>query len=120
MSAKTVDQIGGRAFGNDLPVIHNGEPIAQPLRLVHVMRREQNGAAVALEDTNDVPKLAAALRIEPGRGLIQEKNFWIAHQRGGYRQALPLPAGKLSYPGVGFFGQLQLFEDFVGGPWLAI
>ncbi len=55
MSAEALDQISGRAFGDDLAVIDDGQAVAEALGFVHVMGGEQHGAAVALECANDVP-----------------------------------------------------------------
>jgi len=36
----TADQLERRALGDDLPVVHHDEPVAELLGLVHVMRRQ--------------------------------------------------------------------------------
>src|ERR1035438_4376038 len=120
MSAEPVDQISRRALGNDLPVIHNCQAVAQALGFIHVMRGEQHGAAIALKSANDVPKLAPALGIESRGRLVEKQNLWIANQRRRYGQPLALPARELSHPRVGFLGQLQLLENFFGRARLAV
>ena len=52
------------AVGND------GDPIAQTLRLFHVMRRENDGRPRVDRSTNHAPHGAARCRIEPGRGFV--------------------------------------------------
>jgi hypothetical protein len=84
------------------------------------MGGEQDGSTFSLEDTDDVPELAAALRIESGGGFVEKKDARIAYERGGYGQALLLAAGKFAYPGVGFLGELEFFEDVVGGARFAV
>src|ERR1700719_2715294 len=69
MTAEPIDQMWGRTLGNNLTMVHDGQPIAQTLSLIHVMRGQQDRAAVTLEFSNDVPKLPAALRIETRGGL---------------------------------------------------
>src|SRR5579863_4528809 len=120
MSAQPVDQISGRSFGDDLAMIDNCQPVAQAFGLVHVMRGQQHRAAIALEDANDVPQLASALRIESRGRLIQKQNFRIADQRGRNRQTLPLPTRQFPHPGVGLLGEFQLPENFLGRTRLAI
>ena len=61
MTAEAIDEIGGRAFGDDLAMIDNGETIAQAFGFVHVMGREQDRPATLLEGADDVPELTAAL-----------------------------------------------------------
>ena len=103
MSGEPFDQLRRRAFRNDLPVIDDGEAVAQTLRFIHIMRGEQDGAVAPLELPHDVPELTAALRIEPGGGLVEKQNSRIGHQRCRNRQPLLLSAGKLADPGIRFF-----------------
>ena len=49
MAAQAFDQTRGRPLRDDLPVIHDGQPVAQPLRLIHIMRGQQNGSARCVE-----------------------------------------------------------------------
>src|SRR5208337_5165590 len=97
MTAQSLNQIRRRPLGDDLPVIDNRQPVAKPLGLIHVMRGKQHGAAVALKVSNNVPQLPPALRIEARGRLVQKENLRIAHQSSRNREALPLPAGKLTY-----------------------
>src|SRR5215469_9889229 len=120
MAAEAGDQIRGRTFGDDLAVIDNGKAVAEAFSLVHVMRGEEHGAAGVLEGANDVPELTAALRIEAGGRLVQEQNFGVAYQSSCDRETLTLAAGELSYPGVGFLGELKFFENLVTRARLAI
>ncbi len=98
MAAKPRNQFGRRTFSNYLSMIHNGKPVTQPLRLVHVMRGQEHRAARLLKCANDVPELAAALRIKSGSRLVEEKYFWRTYERGRYRQALALASRKFSDP----------------------
>src|SRR5579862_1480091 len=98
MTAEAFNQFGGRALGNDLPMIDNRQTIAQALSFIHVMSGEQDGAAIALKGANDVPKLATTLRIESGGGLIEKQNFRIADQSGGNSETLALTARELAHP----------------------
>src|SRR5208282_6295974 len=74
MASQPVNQVRGRSLRDDLPVIDNRKPVAEALGFVHVMRREKNRPTFSLERADDLPKLAPALRIESGRGLVQKKN----------------------------------------------
>src|SRR6516225_3338935 len=65
-STEPLDQLHRRAFGDDLTVIDDGETIAETLGLVHVVRGQENCAAIVLKVAHNVPELAAALRIEAG------------------------------------------------------
>src|SRR5215472_5294930 len=82
MAAEAGNQIRRGTFGDDLPVVDDRQPIAKALGLVHVVSGQEHSPAGALKGADDVPKLAAALRVEAGSGLVKKKNFWIADQRG--------------------------------------
>src|ERR1039458_10737460 len=97
-------------------MIDNGQPVAQPFRLIHVMRSKHDGAAVALKLSNNIPKLPPALGIETGGRLVKKKNLWITNQRRCHRQSLPLAARKLSHPRIGFLRKLQQLENFIARP----
>src|SRR5229473_5066933 len=120
MAAKPRNQFCWSSFGDDLSVVHDCKPVAEALGLVHVMGGQQHGAAGFLEGSNDVPKLAPALRIEPGGRFIEEKHPGRSHQRRRHRQTLPLPTGKLSHPGISFLLELQISKHFTCRARLAI
>src|SRR4029077_10174744 len=120
MAAQAVDELGGGAFGDDLAVIDDGEAVAEAFGLVHVVRGEQDGPTALLEDADDVPELAAPLGIEFGGRLVEKKDARITDQSSGDGQALLLAAGKFADPRVGFFGELEFFENLSGGARLAI
>src|SRR5579862_1261592 len=120
MAAEAIDEIRGRAFRNDLAMIDDGEATTKALGFVHVMRGQQDCAARTLECTNDVPELAAALRIEAGGGLVEEKNFGISDESRCDGETLALAARELPDPGVGFFGELKFVENLVTGPRILV
>jgi hypothetical protein len=112
MSTEAVDKISGRTFSNDLSMVDDREAIAKAFGFVHVVGRQQDGAAGLLKNADDVPKLAAALWIKPGGGFVEKKNFRIAHERGSHCQTLPLSSGKFADSGICLLGKLQFFQHF--------
>src|SRR5262249_14005872 len=76
---------------NDLPVIHNGDTIAQALSLIHVMRRQNDRAPCLLQLIHQIPQVTPRLWIESRRRLIKKQQFRIANQRTRHRQPLLLP-----------------------------
>ena len=84
------------------------------------MRGQQDRAAGFLKGANDVPKLAAALRIEPGGWFVEKKHSRRSDQRRRHRQTLPLPAGKFPDPRIRFLIELKRFQNFVRRSRLAI
>ena len=96
LAAEPGDQLGRRAQGDHLAVIDDRHPVAQPLGLVHVVRRQQDGPALGAEAADDVPELPARLRVEAGRRLVEEQQLRVADQGAGHRQPLLLAAGELA------------------------
>src|SRR6266576_852454 len=84
------------------------------------MSGEEHRAPGVLEGANDVPELAAALRVEAGSGLVEKQNFRIAYQRSSDGKSLALSAGKFADPGVRFLRELQLVENFVATTWFTV
>ena len=95
LAAEPGDQLTRRAQRDDLALIDHGDAVAEPLGLVHVMGGEQDGATPVLQVANDVPELAARLRVEPGGGLVEEEQLGVADQRDGHGKTLLLAAGEL-------------------------
>ena len=101
-----------RAHGDDPAVVDDGHAVAEPLRLVHVVRGQEHGRPPALKLVHDVPDLPPRLRVEAGRGLVEEQQLRVADQRAGHGQALLLPAGE------GAHARLRLLRelDLAGSP----
>ena len=74
-------QLRRRTQRNHVPVIHDGDTMAECVRLFHVVGREQNGLTAAIVLTNDFPQQQFRLRIESRAGLVQKKHFWPVQQR---------------------------------------
>src|SRR6266516_654974 len=55
-------------------------------------RREQHGPAVGAETADDLPQLAARLRVESRRRLVEKQELRHTHQRALDRETLLLPA----------------------------
>src|SRR4029077_13214349 len=63
VAAQPGDQLARGAQGDDLAVVDDRDAIAKALGLVHVVRRQQDGAAAATDGPDDAPELAARLRV---------------------------------------------------------
>ena len=109
-----MDAISSRGVpsGDGFAVIHDGHAVAEPFGFVHVMGGQQNGAARQLELFDQLPELAAGLRVEAGGGLVEEQKIGIAHQRAGQRQPLFLPAGKAAHARFALLLELHQRDDF--------
>jgi hypothetical protein len=101
------DQIGRHALRDDTSVIDDRDTVAQELGFVHVVRRQQDGAAVATERPQRLPQLAARLRVQTRGRLVEKQQLRTAGKRAGQREPLFLPAGQFA----GAAGALRLQLD---------
>ena len=111
LAADAIDELGRRAEGDELAVVDDGHPIAEALRLVHVVGGQDDGLAPRAQRRDGVPERAARLRIEPGRRLVEKQHLGIADQPQRHRQPLALPARQLHDPGGPLLLELHLAEQ---------
>jgi len=108
------DQFAGAAESDLFAIVHNGNALAEALGFVHVMRGEKDGAAGRFELLDQLPKLAAGLRVEAGGGFIEKQKIGIANEGAGESEALLLAAGKIADAGILFFFELHERNGFGG------
>jgi hypothetical protein len=65
-------EFAGGAFGDDLTVVYDSDPVGELIGLVEVLRGEQYRSAFGGEGSDDVPDLVAAARVEAGGRLVEE------------------------------------------------
>ena len=65
----------GRVEGEDAAVVHDRDPVAELVGLLHVVRGEEDRLALVVELAEDLPEREAALRIEPGGRLVEEQDL---------------------------------------------
>src|SRR5690348_5311995 len=94
-------------------MVDDGDAVAESLGFVHVVRGEENRAARGLEFLDEIPDLAARLRIESGRRLVEEEQIRITDDRARNRQPLLLTAGQFSDTTVALLVELHESDDVV-------
>ena len=57
-----------------LPVVHDRHPVAELVRLFHVVGGEQDGLSLAVELAEQLPQGEPALGVEPRGGLVHEQH----------------------------------------------
>ena len=102
-----------RSERDHVALVDDGDAVAEPLGLVHVMRREQHRPAARAEPEDDVPELPPRLRVQARGGLVEEEHVRIADQRAGDGEALLLPAREPFGPRCALVGQSDHLEHFV-------
>ena len=93
--AKAVLEVFRGVDGDDLSVIDDGDPVAQPVRFFHVMRREDDRDPFLLRERGDVvPEVVAGLGVKAERGFIEEEDRRVVEKAAGDLKAPPHPAGE--------------------------
>ena len=81
-----VDQATRRPGRDDLRLVHHDQPVAQLLGLVHVVRGQDDGHALLLEPVKAIPNQVPRLRVEAGRGLVEQEKAGLVDERTGDRE----------------------------------
>ena len=118
---RLAEQLAERAGGDDPPVVDDRDPVAQPLDLAQQVRVEEHGRAPVARLADDRPHVVAADRVERGRGLVEDHERRVAHERRrepepllhALREAASAVAGAVGEPGEPE-DALDLRPD---GPW---
>jgi hypothetical protein len=82
--------------------------VGQRLGLLHEVRGEQHGDAVATQRVDQLPHQPAALRVQARGGLVEEHQLRPADQRARQREPLLLPTRQ---PLVGRSGAAAQTQD---------
>ena len=81
LAAHPVLQLVRGAFGDHPAAVDHRDRVGEPVRLVQVLGREQDGGAGRHAGLDRLPELEAAARVEPGGGLVQEDHRRADHER---------------------------------------
>ena len=93
-------QLAWRSESNDLAMIQDGDPVAQAFGLLHVVGGEEHRPPARLQAFHDLPGLPPRLRIEAGRGLVQEEQLRVSDEGARQGQPLLLAARERAHLGV--------------------
>ena len=83
-----------RAGRDDAAVAEDREPIGELVRLLQVVRRQQDRLAERAQAADRLPGLPARGRIEAGRRLVEEDELGIADEREREVEPAQLAAGE--------------------------
>ena len=76
-------------------MVYDDHPIAEHLRLLHVVSGEDEGLLPLFQLRDVVPESMPALRVQAGGGLVQVEDGRIGDQRPGHEQAALHASGEL-------------------------
>jgi len=113
LRAQAGDQLARRSERDHPAVVHDGDAVAQPLRLVHVVRRQHDAPPARAQLHDEVPELPARLRIEAGGRLVEEEQLGIAHHRARQREPLLLSTAQLPHPCMALLAELHQVDHLV-------
>ena len=108
-------ELGRRVEREDAAAIHDRHPVTEAVRLFHVVRREQDRLPGLVQLAQYLPQGEPALRVEAGRGLVEEEDPGPVEDRPGHHQALGHTAGKRVGVGRRAIGQAKVFERLIRG-----
>ena len=95
-------------------MVHDGEPLAEPVGLVHVVGGQDERRAPLVQPAQRLPEEPPGLRVEAGRGLVEEHHLRVVHQGARDHHALLLPARERERLRARLVRDLQLGEQPVG------
>src|SRR3954468_9488232 len=107
-------QLRRRVDGERLAAIENRDALAEYVRLLHVVRREQRRLPGAVEVREDPPEIDPGLRVDAGGRLVEEQHLRRVHQRAGQHQPLRETTREAEDHRVGPLGERELLEQVVG------
>ena len=90
---------GGESSFSIRPWSMIADPVAEHLRLVHVVRGEHHRATGLVQPGQQVPQVAPGLRVERCGRLVEEDDLGVVHQRAGDRE--PLASARRTAPRPG-------------------
>src|SRR5262249_27061633 len=74
-------QLAARALRDDLAAVDEGDVVAQLLRLLQVVRREEDRRALGVDALHVLPQLQPQLDVAARRRLVEDQQSRAVHQR---------------------------------------
>src|SRR3984893_16057168 len=106
-----LDEPSRRIDRDQLAVVDDRHAVTHRLRLFHGVRRQEDAPADVTQPFDPIPQLPAGLRVQAGRGLIEEHE-WRTVDRGNQQlDALLLSPGQLAEALWGFLPQVNLWRQ---------
>ena len=107
------DQLVGRAELDDPAVAQDGKAVGELLRLVEVVRRQEDRLPQRPQRADHLPGRAAGGRVEAGRRLVEEEQLGIADQRDAEVEPPPLPARERLHERLALLRQADQLEHVI-------
>ena len=114
LAADAVLQLVGRAVGDDGAAVDDRDAVGEPLGLVEVLGRQQDGRALRDEVLDRLPQADAAARVQARRRLVEEQDRRVGDQRGREVEAAAHAAGVGLGDALGGVGEVEALEQLAG------
>ena len=120
-------QLVGRSLDDHAAVVDDGQPVGKAVRLVEVVRRQQDGQLLDRRQAGDlVPHLGTGLRVEAGGGLVEEEHRRASDETDGDVELAEHAAAVGLGETVGRLGEGEPLEELLraspgflaGIPWM--
>src|SRR5690606_21013503 len=105
------DELRGGIQRHNFSVVHDGNPVAEVLRLVHIVRGQHHGGASFAKVADKCPEIASRLRVKACCGLVEKDDDGVIDQGGSNREALLLPARQLLHQRLRFIFKSDLRQQ---------
>src|SRR3954447_7497508 len=70
-----------RPLGQNVPAVHDRNPIAKALRLAHDVRRKQNALPLIAQLGHGIQQRPGDEHVQSRRRFIKDQHWWIVHNR---------------------------------------
>src|SRR5437763_684410 len=108
-----LQRVGG-TLGDDLPVVDDRDPVVEGVGFLEVVRGDEDRHALSAQPADLLPHVRPALRVQPGRRLVEEDDLRLVDDAERHVDAAALPAGVGLALAVGELGPLEALDGLRG------
>src|SRR5262245_45324303 len=78
LDAELLEELSGRAEGRDLPEVHDRDPVALPLGLLHLVGGDEDRRpGLGAQELEPIPDDPSGRRVEAEGRLVEEQHLWL-------------------------------------------
>ncbi len=114
--ADLVFQLVPSSLGDHVAPVDDGDAVGELVGFIEVLGGQQHGRSGVDEVPDQTPKVDAALRVNPGGGLVEEEDLGPADQRGGQVEPPSHTARVCANGAVGSLTEVDTVEDLGSAP----
>ena len=97
-------------------MVHDGDAVTEPLGLFHVVRGQQDGAALAFEVLDVLENVVAGLRVDADGGLVEQQHLRLVQQGAGKLEPVLHAAGERFHQRAGPLDECRPLEKGCNPP----